>query len=133
MMEICFGFKFTVNFRGKPCTQNLELTLRCFPKTQNLKENGFKSEKDCFTPSKHSRVCAEHFTEDSSEQNIAVRSFVGTLFHASPTCTQKRRRTGEFYLPHGKLQAASWAKTTKNKSIIPAEERTNFSAISQTK
>ena len=34
--------------------------------------------------------------EDSFEQNIAIRSFVGTLFQASSTCTQERRGTDGF-------------------------------------
>ena len=43
----------------------------------------YTNEKDCFTLSKHSRVCAENFTEGSFEQIIAVMSFLGTLFQAS--------------------------------------------------
>ena len=31
-------------------------------------------------PSKHSRVCVKHFTEDSFEQNIALRSLLGPSF-----------------------------------------------------
>ena len=56
----------------------------------------YKNEKDCFTPSKHSRVCTEHFTEDSLEQILAVKSFVGTLFKLHLTCTPERRGTDDF-------------------------------------
>ena len=56
----------------------------------------YKSEKNCSTLSKHSRVCAEHFAEDSFEKNIAVRSFIGTLFQASSTCIQERRGIDDF-------------------------------------
>ena len=31
-------------------------------------------------PSKHSRVCAKHFTGDNFEQNILVRSLLGPSF-----------------------------------------------------
>ena len=47
----------------------------------------YTNEKHCFTLSKHSRVCAEHFTEGSFEQIMAVRSFAETLLKTSPTCT----------------------------------------------
>jgi len=33
--------------------------------------------REYITPSKHSRVCAEHLTEDSFEQNLAVGSLLG--------------------------------------------------------
>ena len=33
----------------------------------------FKNDKDYFTSTKQPRVCAEHCTEDSLEQNNAVR------------------------------------------------------------
>lgn len=36
--------------------------------------------RECFTPSKYSGVCAEHFTEDSFEQNVSVRSLSGLSF-----------------------------------------------------
>ena len=31
-------------------------------------------------PSKHSRVCVKHFTEESFEQNLVVRSLLGPSF-----------------------------------------------------
>ena len=31
-------------------------------------------------PSKHSRVCVKHFTEESLEQNLVVRSLLGSSF-----------------------------------------------------
>ena len=34
----------------------------------------------CFTPSKHSLVCAKLFTEDSFEQDLMVRSLLGHSF-----------------------------------------------------
>ena len=55
-----------------------------FPEDPKLtKRMAYKNEKDCFTPSNHSCVCPEHFMEDSFEQNIGVKSFLGTLFRAS--------------------------------------------------
>ena len=59
----------------------------------------YKNDEDCFTPSKHSRVCAEHFSKGSSEQNIAERRFDETLFQISSTFTQERLGTDDFYLP----------------------------------
>ena len=80
---------------------------------KSLKRMAKKSEKDCLTPSKHSRVCAEHFMEDSFEQNIAERSFVGTPFQASSFCTQERRGTADFQLPYGKLQGGNCTKNNE--------------------
>ena len=40
------------------------------------KENVLRPQK----ASKHSNVCAEHFTEDSFEQNLTVRSLLGASF-----------------------------------------------------
>ena len=47
-------------------------------------------------PSKHSPVWAENFTEDSFEQNLAVRSLLGPSFNLSSTCNQERRGTDDF-------------------------------------
>ena len=30
-----------------------------------------------YTPSKHSRICAKHFTAESFEQHLVVRSLLG--------------------------------------------------------
>ena len=93
----------------------------------------YKSEKNCSTLSKHSRVCAEYFAEDSFEKNIAVRSFIGTLFQASSTCTQERRGIGDFIFSAESCNPAIRQKTTKNKQKMPSEQRANSSAISQIK
>ena len=94
----------------------------------------YKSEKNCSTLSKHSRVCAEHFAEDSFEKNIAVRSFIGTLFQASSTCIQERRGIDDFNFSTKSCRPAiGQKKTTKNKQKMPSEQRANSSAISQIK
>ena len=67
-------------------------------------------------PSKHSHVCVKHFTEDTFEQNLTVRSLLGpsfkvrqlvlkkdtvaTIFNftverCKPAIGQKRRKTSE--------------------------------------
>ena len=52
-----------------------------FPQDPKLKREWLiKMKRECFTPSKHSRVCAEHFIEDSFEQNLTVWSFLGPSF-----------------------------------------------------
>ena len=43
----------------------------------------------CFTPSKHSLVCAKLFTEDSFEQDLMVRSLLGHSFR--PCCLALKR------------------------------------------
>ena len=39
--------------------------------------------RECFTPSEHSRVCAELFTEDNFEQSLTARSMLGRYFKPS--------------------------------------------------
>ena len=73
----------------------------------------YKNDEDCFTPSKHSRVCAEHFSKESFEKNIVV-----------PTI---------FVFPMASCKPAFGPKTTQNKRIMPVEQRANFSAIFQVK
>ena len=63
-----------------------------------------------------------HFSEDSFEQNIAVRSFAGTLFQASSTGTQERSGTDDLELPYGKLQAGDWTKKKLEKKRIMPEQ-----------
>ena len=78
-------------------TQNTKLALSTSPRTQNLKRMAYKNEtRDYLTPSKHSGVCAEHFTENSFKQNKAITSVIETLFQASSTCTQERCGTDDF-------------------------------------
>ena len=56
------------------------------PQDQKLRREWLiKMKRECFMPSKHSRVCAKHkrakrFTEDSFEQNLVVRSLLGPSF-----------------------------------------------------
>ena len=39
--------------------------------------------RECFTPSEHSRVCAELFTEDNFEQSLTARSMLRLYFKPS--------------------------------------------------
>ena len=47
---------------------------------------------------------------------IAVRSFAGTIFRASSTCTQERSGTDDHELPYGKLQAGNWINQKRETS-----------------
>ena len=47
--------------------------------------------RECFTPSKHSRIRAEHFTEDSFEQNLTVRTLLGLFFKPHRLALKKTR------------------------------------------
>ena len=52
-----------------------------FPQDARLRKEWIvKMKRKGFTPSKHSRVCAEHFSEDCFEQNIMVMSLLGPSF-----------------------------------------------------
>ena len=81
-----FGFKFTVNLRGKQecfVWQLTAQTIGCLRTTQNPKlANTFKFTQDSKLKreSKHLRVCAELFTEGSFEQTLTVRSLLGLSF-----------------------------------------------------
>ena len=75
--------------------------------------------RESFEPTKHSRICAAHFTADCFKQNLAVRSSLGYEFKtvrldlkkgAVPTIFnfEKKRKCGEEVdSPKSKLTAAS--------------------------
>ena len=44
--------------------------------------------------------------------------FVGTLFHASSTCTQERRSTNDFELHYGTLRTGNWTKNNEKQAKI---------------
>ena len=76
-------FYFQVpNELQRQTTQNLKLapTFK-FPQDPKLKREWLiKMKEGGFLPSKHSLVCVRHFTEDSFEQNLVVRSLLGPSF-----------------------------------------------------
>ena len=93
MREIwnCFGFTFTVNFRGKPLKS--KVTLSSSLKIQNVEIMAYKSkERDCLLRPQNTFV-QNTLPKTASNENIAIRSFFGTLFQASSTCPQERRGT----------------------------------------
>ena len=47
--------------------------------------------RECFTPFKHSRVCADVFDEDSFEQNLTVNTLLGLSFKPRRPCIEKGR------------------------------------------
>ena len=88
----------------------------------------------CFTPSKHSHICAELFTEDSFKQNLMVRSLLGLSFrpcrlafkrdvvlmicnftvdHCKPTIGQinNKKQANNALCKRGKLLSHSQVKT----------------------
>ena len=36
--------------------------------------------RQSFEPTKHSRICADHFTADCFQQNLAIRTSLGSTF-----------------------------------------------------
>jgi len=70
-----------------------------------------KMKRECFTPSKHSRVCAEHFTEDNFEQTLVVRSLLGPSFNFINLYSRKTRYRRLFN--YGTMQAGNWTKNDK--------------------
>ena len=85
----------------------------------------------------HSRLCAEHFTEDV-EQIIEVGIFVGTLYFKLRRPVLKKDAvptTCNFPMESFKpaIKQTNKKKQRKTKQIIPAEQRANSSIISQVK
>ena len=78
-----------------------------FPEDPKLrKEWLIKMKRESFEPTKHSRICADHFTADCFQQNLAVRTSLGSTFKprrlnlkkdAVPTIFnfEKKRKYGE--------------------------------------
>ena len=106
------------------------LTPSSSPRIQKLKENGF-------TPSKHSGVCAELFTEDSFEQNVTVWSLSGLSFKprrlafkkdAGPTiCNFSERCKPAIGQTNDEKQASNALRTTGELfSHFPSEKRFVF-------
>ena len=65
------------------CSNNSKSGISTFKFPENAKlrkEWLIRMKRESFEPTKHSRLCAEHFTQDSFKQNLAVRSLLGTAF-----------------------------------------------------
>ena len=71
--------------------------------------------RECFTPSKQSHVCAEHFTEDSFEQNLEVRSLLGPPFKLRQLVLKKDAVPTTFKFTMDRCKPAIEQKMTKNK------------------
>jgi len=84
-------------------------------------------------PSKHSRVYVKHFTEDSFEHNLVVRSLLRPSFRLRQLVVKKDAVSTIFNFIMERWKPATGKKTTKNKRMMPAEKRANSSAISQVK
>ena len=81
-----------------------------------------KMKRECFMPTKHSRVRAKHFTEDSFQQNLVVRSLLGPSFKIHQLVVTKDMVPMTF-------NCMQLNKTMNNKQIMPIEQLAN-SAIS---
>ena len=80
----------------------------------------------------YSRVCAEHFTEDSFEQKSFSKEFVGTLFQPFVNLqSRKTRAVPTINFTVDPCKPANGQKTTNNKRIMTVEQWVNSSAISQ--
>jgi len=85
-------------------------------------------------PSKHSRVCVKHFTEDRFEQNLVVRNLLGPSFKLRQLIVKKDAVPTIFDFTVERCKPAIGQITTKNAHlIIPDEQRASSSAISQVK
>ena len=52
-----------------------------FPEDPKLrKEWLLKMKRESYEPTKHSRICADHFTADCFQQNLAIRTCLGSTF-----------------------------------------------------
>ena len=101
-----------------------------FPEDPKLrKEWLLKMKGESFEPTKHSRICADHFTADCFQQNLAIRTSLGSTFKprrlnlkndAVPTIFnfEKKRKCGEEQVdpPMNKLNRLP-AETQKKESV----------------
>jgi len=90
-----------------------------FPQDPKLQREWLiKIKKECFMPSKRSRVCVKHFTEDSFEQNLVVRSLLGSLlgpsFKLRQLIVKKDAVPTIFNFTMERCNPAIAQKTTKN-------------------
>jgi len=76
-------------------------------------------------PSKHSRVCVKRFTADSFEQNPVARGLLGPSFKLRQLIVKKDAVPTIFNFTMERCKPAIGQKTTKNKRIMPAEQRAN--------
>ena len=52
-----------------------------FPDDPKLRKQWLiKMKRASFEPTKHSRICADHFTADCFQQNLAIRTSLGSTF-----------------------------------------------------
>jgi len=80
--------------------------------------------------SKHLRVCIKHFTEDSFEQNLVLRTLLGPSFKLRQLVVKKDAVSTIFNFTMERCKPAIGQKTTKNKRIMPTEQWANYLAIS---
>jgi len=74
-----------------------------------------KMKRECFMPSKHSRVCVKHFTDDSFEQNLVVRSLLRPSFKIRQLVVKKDAVPTIFNFTMERCKPAIGQKTAKNK------------------
>ena len=101
-----------------------------FPEDPKLrKEWLIKMKRESFEPTKHSRICADHFTADCFQQNLAIRSYLGSTFKprrlnlkkdAVPTIFnfEKKRKCSEEQVEHPKNKTA--ARGNPGERVRPA-------------
>ena len=68
-----------------------------FPEDPKLrKEWLLKMKRESFEPTKHSRICADHFTADCFQQNLAIRTSLGSTFKPRRLNLKKKCSTDVF-------------------------------------
>ena len=79
------------------------------------------------------RLCVKRLSEDSFEQNLVVRGFLGPSFKLHQLLVKKDAESTIFNFTMERCKPAVGLKIAKNKRIMPAEKWANSSAISQEK
>ena len=100
----CVAINYTNNSKSK-------VSIFKFTQDPKLKREWLiEIKRECFTPLKHSRICAELSTGGSLEQNLTVRSLLGVSF--TPHC----RCTDDLSLHCGTLPDHHWTNKRRKTS-----------------
>ena len=87
-----------------------------FPEDPKLrKEWLIKMKRESFEPTKHSRICADHFTADCFQQNLAIMTSLGSTFKPRWLNLKKRCSADDFQFREEKKM---WRRTSR----LPEEQ-----------
>ena len=125
-------FRFSLSLQWTPEENHSKSKVNTFkpsgPKT--WKWMGYKNEKDCFTPSKHSHVCVDRTpSRRQLRTKYCDKEFCWDTLSSFANLYSRKKKE----LLYGKLQAGNWTKNNENKWIMNAKQRANCSFFSQVK